>query len=96
MDPRWFAGEGWFAVAVAAMFFLVAVGTLLWLRGPGSRPHNPPIARGRVRWFGLMWALFGALWLVRAVVGVGGFFVVCGFLLLVSIGFVVRARLRRS
>jgi hypothetical protein len=96
MNSSWFEGEGWFAVAVAAMFFVIACGTLLWLRGPGSQLHNPPIAHDRVRRFALMWAFFGALWLVRAVVGVGGFFVVCGLLLVVSLGFVVRALLRRS
>jgi hypothetical protein len=96
MDPSWFVGEGWFAVAVAAMFFLVAIGTLLWLRGPGSRPHNPPVAHDRVRWFAYMWALFGALWLVRAVVGIGGFLVVCAVLLAMSVGLAVRTRLRRS
>jgi hypothetical protein len=96
MNPTWFVGEGWFAVAVAAMFFLVAFGTLLWLRGPGSRPHNPPIAHDRVRWFAFMWAFFGSLWLVRAVAGIGGFFVVCAALLVVAVGFAVRTRLRRS
>jgi hypothetical protein len=96
MDPSSFVGEGWFAVAVAALFFLVAIGTLLWLRGPGRRPHNPPIASDRVRWFAFIWAFFGALWLVRAVAGIGGFFVVCAVLLAVSVGFAVRTRLRRS
>ena len=96
MDPNWFVGEGWFAVAVAGTFFLVAISTLLWLRGPGSRPHNPPIAHDRVRWFGLMWAAFGSLWLVRAVAGIGGFLVVCAALLVVAVGFAVRTRLRRS
>jgi hypothetical protein len=96
MDPSWFVGEGWSAVAVAATFFLVAIGTRLWLRGPGSRPHNPPVAHDVVQWSALLWALFGALWLVRAVAGVGGFFVGCALLLMVSLGFLARARLRRS
>jgi hypothetical protein len=96
MDPSWFVGEGLSAVAVAATFFLVAIGTLQWLRGPGSRPHSPPVARDAVRWFAFKLALLGALWLVLAVAGVGGFFVVCAVLLVVSIGFVARARLRRS
>jgi hypothetical protein len=34
-----------------------------------------------------MFGLFGALWLVGAAVGVGGFFVVCGILLAVSLAF---------
>ncbi len=95
MDPSWFVGEGSYAVAAAAIFFLVAAGILLWLRGPGSRPHDPPIARDRVRWFAGMWALFGAAWLVRAVAGIGGLFVGCALLLAVSIGLAVRTR-RRS
>lgn len=95
MDPSWFEGEGWFAVAVAAMFLPVAGGAMLWLLGPGSRPMNPPLAHDRVRWFALICAMFGALWLVRAVAGIGGFFVVCGILLAVSLGLAARAR-RRS
>lgn len=96
MNPTWFAGEGWMAVAVALMFFLVAGGTMLWLRGPGSQPHDPPVAHDRVRWFAGFSALFGALWLVRAVAGPGGFFLVCGILLAVSLALTARARLRRS
>ncbi len=96
MNPTWFAGEGLVAVAVAGMFFLVAGGTTVWLRGPGSRPHDPPVAQDRVRWFAGFSALFGAFWLVRAVAGLGGFFVVAGLLLLVSLVLAARARLRHS
>ena len=96
MDPTWFAGEGWMAVAVAAMCFLLSVGTLAWLHGPGSRPHDPPVARDAVRTFAGLWALFGALWLVRAVAGVGGFLLVSGVLLTVSVALLARTRLRRS
>ena len=96
MNPSWFEGDGWFAVAVAATFFLVAGGTLLWLRGLGSRPHDPTVVRDRVRWFAVGSALFGSLWIVRANVGIGGFFVACGILIVVSLAFLARARLRRS
>jgi hypothetical protein len=96
MNPTWFAGEGWTAVAVAATFFLIAGGAMLWLRGPGSQPHEPPVAHDRVRWFAGILALFGALWLVRAVAGVGGVFVVCGVLLVVGLSLMARTRLRRS
>ena len=94
MNPTWFMGEGWVAVAVAAMFFLIAGATMLWLRGPGSRPHDPPVAHDRVRSFATFFALFGALWLIRAVAGPGGFFVVCGFLLVVSLALAARTRIR--
>ena len=77
MNPTWFAGEGWMAIAVAAMFFLIAGATMLWLRGPGSRPHDPPVAHDRVRSF-------------------AAFFIVCGFLLVVSLALAARTRLRRS
>jgi hypothetical protein len=96
MDPSWFEGEGWLAVAVAAMFFLLAGGALLWLRGPGSRPHDPPVAHENVRWFAIGCVLFGSLWLVRAVAGIGGFLVVCGILFALSLVFAARGRLRRS
>jgi hypothetical protein len=92
----WFMGEGWGAVMIAAILFLIAGGTMLWLRGPGSRPHDPPVAKDAVRAFAGAFALFGGLWLVRAVVGVGGFLVVSGILLVVILGFVARTRLRRS
>lgn len=96
LDPLWFAAEGWPALAVAGFFFGVAAVTMLWLRGPGSRPHHPPIARDHVRKIAGMLALFGTFWLVRAVSGIGGFFVVAGVLIVMSIGFVARARMRRS
>jgi hypothetical protein len=96
LDPLWFAAEGWPAVAVAGFFFGVAAVTMLWLRGPGSRPHHPPIARDHVRQFAGLLALFGTFWLVRAVSGIGGFFVVVAVLIVMSLGFVARARMRRS
>jgi hypothetical protein len=43
-----------------------------------------------------MFALFGTFWLVRAVSGIGGFFVAAGVLIVMSLGFVARARMRRS
>ena len=92
MDPSWFEGEGWVAVAIAVAFFLAAGGILLWLRGPGSRRHDPPIAHENVRWFAIGCALFGCLWLVRAGAGIGGFLVVCGILLAMSLAFMARAR----
>jgi len=96
IDAEWFAGEGVGAVVTAAFFFAVAVGTLAWLRGPGSDPHDPPIARDAVRWFALLAALFGALWLVRAILGIGGFAVVAAALLAVSVAMIARQRARRS
>jgi len=95
MDPTWFAGEGWTAIAVSVPFFLIAGGTMLWLRGPGRRPHQPPVAGDRVKLFAGMFALTGALWFVRAVAGPGGLFVVCGILLVVSLALATRSRARR-
>jgi len=46
----------------------------------------------RVRQFAGVLTLFGVLWLVRALAGIGGFFVVCGVLLAVSLTPVARAR----
>ena len=69
---------------------------MLWLRGPGSEPHDPPVNTNAVRGFAAAFAFFGAMWLVRAVAGVGGFLVVSAILLVVSLGFVARARLTRS
>ncbi len=77
------------------MFFGIAGATVLWLRGPGSDPHDPPVAVHQVRWFATIAALFGALWLVRAAAGLGGVFVVCGVLLALSLAFTARRRLRR-
>lgn len=96
MNPPSFEGDGWSAVAVSVMFFVIAGATLLWLRGPGSRPHDPPVARDQVRSFAAFSALFGALWLVRAAAGPGGFFIVCGVLLVLSLALTARTRLRRS
>jgi hypothetical protein len=96
VSPTSFASEGWTAVAVGTVFFLIAGGTMLWLRGPGNRPHDPPVARDRVRQFAGLVALFGALWIVRAVAGLGGFVVVSGVLLIASLALVARTRIRRS
>ena len=63
IDARWFVGDGWPAVLAAAAFFGVALFTLARLRGPGSRPHHPPIAHDRVRAFAGSFALLGAFWL---------------------------------
>jgi hypothetical protein len=96
MDPSWFAGEGWMAVAVAAFALLVAGGTMLWLRGPGRQPHDPPVAHDAVRWFAASFAFLGVLWLVRAVAGVGGFLVAVGVVLVACLAYAVRARLRHT
>ena len=96
IDASWFEGEGWLAAAVAAAFFLMAVAVLAWLHGPGRRPHDPPVARDRVRWFAGMLAIFGATWLIRGAAGIGWFFVVWGILLVVSLVLLGRARMRRQ
>lgn len=96
IDPQWFAGEGLSAVLVAAACFGVALLTLAWLRGPGSHPHDPPVAHDSVLWFAGILALFGGLWLVRAVAGLGGFALAVMALLVVSLAGVARARARRS
>jgi hypothetical protein len=83
-------------VHLAATFFGVALLTLAWLRGPGSRPHDPPVAHDRVRWFTGTLALGGGFWLVRAIAGLGGFFLVDAALLVVSLAGVARAHARRS
>src|SRR4029079_17941655 len=46
----------------------------------------------RVRQFAGVLTLFGVLWLVRALAGIGGFLMVCGVLLVVSLTLVARAR----
>jgi len=59
---------------------------------PGSRAHDPPIARDGVRLLAFLSALFGALWLARAVAGTGGALVVCAALLALSLASLARAR----
>ena len=96
IDRQWFAGEGVFAISLAAMFFAAALLTLLWLRGPGSRPHDPPIAHDVVRQFALTLALFGGFWLIRAFAGPGGALVVYAVAIVVSLIRLRRARARRT
>jgi hypothetical protein len=92
-DP--FAGEGVGALLVAVSLLAVAGLIMAWLLGPGSRPHDPPVARDQVRWFAATLVIFAAGWGVRAVWGVGGFLVTSA-LLIVIIGAVALVRRRRS
>jgi hypothetical protein len=92
-DP--FAGEGVGALLVAAAFLAVAALVMAWLRGPGSRPHDPPVARDSVRWFAASFVIYAAGWGVRAVWGVGGFLLTSA-LFLVAIGAAAMVRRRRS
>ncbi len=94
MIEHWFAGQGWTAVGVALPLFALSGGILLWLRGPGARPHNPPVNRAGVRWAAVTSALMGALWLVDAVAGTGGVVVVGAIVVAVAIGASVRSRSR--
>lgn len=97
MPTDMFAGEGIGALLVAAGFLLIAVVTVVWLRGPGSRQYDPPVARDRVFFFAVGLAIFAAGWAVRAVWGFGGF-LVASALALVALGLaaVARRRVRRS
>jgi hypothetical protein len=92
-DP--FAGEGVGALLVAVSLLAVAGLIMAWLRGPGSRPHDPPVARDQVRSFAASFVIFAAGWGVRAVWGVGGFLVTSALFIIV-IGAVAIARRRRS
>jgi peptidoglycan/LPS O-acetylase OafA/YrhL len=94
MIEQWFAGQGWTAVGVALLMFALSCGILLWLRGPGTRPHDPPVNREAVRWAAVSFALMGAGWLVDAVAGVGGVAAVGAIVVAVAIGASVRARSR--
>ena len=95
IDPQWFAGQGWSSVLVAATFFAGALLTLLWLREPGSRPHDPPVAHDMVRQLSATLALFGGFWLVRAITGIGGMVIFAALLLTASLIRTGRARARR-
>jgi hypothetical protein len=96
IDPFSFAGEGWPAVLQAAISFSFALVTLAWLRGPGSRPHDPPVAHRYVRGIAGFSAYWGGLWLVRAVAGMGGFLVISGVALVVSLAYFLWDRARQS
>ncbi len=86
-----FEGEGFGSILIAAACFLAAGATMLWLRGPGSRPHDPPIAVAQVRKFALFLGIIGVGWAVRAAFGPGGFLIasalalgLCGVMLVAS------------
>jgi hypothetical protein len=91
MPTDLFEGEGIGALAVAAVLLLIAVVILVWLRGPGSRPHDPPIARDAVVGFAAALGFFAAGFVVRAIWGSGGFLVGCA-LVLVALGVAAVAR----
>jgi hypothetical protein len=91
MTDDLFAGEGVGALIVASIMVVVAAATLLWLRGPGARPHEPPVAQDRVRYFALGLILFAVLTGIRAFWGIGGFLVASAITLIV-LGAAVVAR----
>jgi hypothetical protein len=92
IPPDLFVGEGIGAFATAAVLALMSMGVLAWLRGPGSRPHDPPVARSQVAFFALILVILAVGWLVRGFWGVGGF-LVGSVVTIVAIG--VRAIARR-
>ena len=95
-DP--FAGEGVGALLVAVALLAVAGLIMAWLWGPGSRPHDPPVARDQVRWFAVTFVIFAAGWGGRAFWGIGGFLVTSALVLVVigAVAIVRRRRRRRS
>ena len=96
MTPNPFAGEGLGALAVALALLGVAGLITAWLRGPGSRPHDPPVASDHVRWFAAVFVIFAAGWGVRALWGIGGFIVTNAAVLMVIGAFAILRRRRRS
>jgi hypothetical protein len=91
MPADLFEGWGIAALAVAAALLLIAVVILVWLKGPGSRPHDPPIARVAVVGFAAALGFFAAGFAVRAIWGSGGFLVACA-LVLIALGVAAIAR----
>jgi len=97
MPTDLFEGWGIGALAGAAVLLLIAVGTLIWLRGPGSRPHDPPVARDRVVLLAAALCVFAAGFVVRAIWGSGGFLVACALALVaVGVATIARRRIRRT
>ena len=87
-----FAGEGVGALVVAGAFLSCAALVMAWLRGPGSRPYDPPIARENVRWFAITLVIFAAGWVIRAIWGGGGFLVTSALAIIVLGAFALMRR----
>lgn len=95
MPTGWFEGEGIAAIASAAIFAIGGLLVLAWLRGPGSRPYDPPISRAGVRGFAFMLFVLAGQFAIRAVWGPGGFIVTSGLLVIaLDVAVVVRRRKR--
>ena len=76
-----------------AVAILVMTGLLLaWERGPGSRPHDPPVDHDAIRQIARGSVVTAAFWAIAGVWGWGGVLVVAAVALLWLGASVVRRR----
>jgi hypothetical protein len=80
-----------------ALLLLVMAGLLVaWERGPGSRPHDPPVDHDAVRGIARGWVIMAPItvvvWAVAGIWGLGSVFVILAVTLLATGVLTIRRR----
>jgi hypothetical protein len=94
IDPSWFVGGGLPLFLVGLTCLIVSAAILLWLRGPGQEPHDPPIYTEGVRVAAYTAFTQAIAWFVGAATGLGGIMIGFGIAAIVAIALTIRARRR--